>query len=459
MTKAEKYAAMAANNEAIAANVPKVYKAGQSSMVDESKLISKTVSGSYISVDDVSEIPHSVACKVTGVDKPEEVKVTRCGKNLCPEEVESGYYWDSSGTPTGANASYVRVKPFAVSPLTTYTISSNLSVYRVWFFGKGTGIKSVTGSGLSKNRFTTPENCDELRMSFYNTSGAADTVAFEYAQVEIGETVTPHEPYNGQTFTPTTDGTVEGITSVSPYMNIFSDTEGVNIEATYNKSYGMQTEYDRFWDAYQWNGTRVDYHQAFGGKGWRKENFKPKYDVIPNGADYLFYWFNFDNRFPKVDLKEVFEARGIKLDFSQGTASFYRSFYRSRISRVGVIDLSNNTTTSFSQFFYGSQVEDIEKFVVSETQDFSTAFEQCANLKHIVIGGTIGKKVNFQYSPLTLESAKSVINALKDYSGTDKAGTNTVTFSSTTCTLLDEAGAIFNGMIWDVYIDSIGWTA
>jgi hypothetical protein len=175
---------------------------------------------------------------------------------------------------------------------------------------------------------------------------------------------------------------------------------------------GKKAEYDAFWDAYQWNGTRVDYHQAFGGKGWRESNFKPKYDVIPIGADNLFFWFNYDGRFPKVDLKKVFEERGLKLDFSQGIASFYRCFYRSRILRVGVIDLSNNTTTSFSQMFYGSTVEEIEKFVVSETQDFSTAFEQCTELKHIVIGGTIGKKVNFKDSPLTKESITSIVEHL-----------------------------------------------
>ena len=45
-----------------------VYKAGQSSMVDQSKLIPKTVSGNYISLDDVSEIPHSVGCKVESVN-------------------------------------------------------------------------------------------------------------------------------------------------------------------------------------------------------------------------------------------------------------------------------------------------------------------------------------------------------------------------------------------------------
>ena len=44
----------------VAENVPKVYKAGQQSMVDESKIIEKTVSGSVIALDDVSEIPHEV---------------------------------------------------------------------------------------------------------------------------------------------------------------------------------------------------------------------------------------------------------------------------------------------------------------------------------------------------------------------------------------------------------------
>jgi len=49
----------------IAENQEKVYKAGQSSMVDESKIIEKTVSGEYISVDDVSEIPHDVKVNLT----------------------------------------------------------------------------------------------------------------------------------------------------------------------------------------------------------------------------------------------------------------------------------------------------------------------------------------------------------------------------------------------------------
>lgn len=62
MSIAEKLTTVAENQE-------KVYKAGQKSMVDESKIIEKTVSGTNIVViDDTSEIPHDVGCKLKSVN-------------------------------------------------------------------------------------------------------------------------------------------------------------------------------------------------------------------------------------------------------------------------------------------------------------------------------------------------------------------------------------------------------
>lgn len=43
------------------------------------------------------------------------------------------------------------------------------------------------------------------------------------------------EPYKGETYTPTADGTVEGISSLSPNMTLMTDTEGVVIECEYVK--------------------------------------------------------------------------------------------------------------------------------------------------------------------------------------------------------------------------------
>lgn len=67
------------------------------------------------------------------------------------------------------------------------------------------------------------------------TSGSSgDTATFKNVQLEIGKTATDFEEYKGKTYTPNADGTCN-VKSVSPFMQIFTDTEGVNIECEYNK--------------------------------------------------------------------------------------------------------------------------------------------------------------------------------------------------------------------------------
>ena len=44
--------------------------------------------------------------------------------------------------------------------------------------------------------FTTPENCNRLRISLINTSGNTDTIAFKWIQLELGSTATEYEPYH-----------------------------------------------------------------------------------------------------------------------------------------------------------------------------------------------------------------------------------------------------------------------
>lgn len=523
-----------------------VYSAGQSSMVDESKLIPKTVSGSYISVDDVSEIPHSVGCKVESV-------------NLCPEEVKSGRYYDAAPSASGADAGYIRILPFAVKPLTTYTFSSNLFAYSIWCCGADGGIERIGWANSYVRTITTPENCTELRISLINRSGAADTTAFEYAMLNKGTTALPYtpyvkpeevkvmrcgknlcggeafaekiansipeskidrenktvtlrdavasaflwwdkfepntrytvflkgknstttyynvtnitchftdgtyenlsifdgnnsqvcwtspagktisrikggyhaataifeydyvglfkgtlaledfEPYNGQTLTPATDGTVEGMTSVSPYMNIFSDTEGVNIEATYNKSYGMQTEWDRFWDAFQEYGKRVNYYQAFGfgdsasHSPWTNQNFKPKYPIKPRYVNNMFTNFGY-----RGDVTEAAE-----IDFSNAWAVYNIFVNCPWITRVGVINCTGMEEGGGALLNACTALETVDKFIFKSdgTQKMSSlTFTGCTSLKNIAFEGKANFDINFKDSPLSKASITSVINTL-----------------------------------------------
>ena len=52
-------------------------------------------------------------------------------------------------------------------------------------------------------------------------------------QIECGTTATDYEPYQEQNATATADGTVNGLTSVSPNMMLVPDTEGVIINCEY----------------------------------------------------------------------------------------------------------------------------------------------------------------------------------------------------------------------------------
>jgi len=187
---------------------------------------------------------------------------------------------------------------------------------------------------------------------------------------------------------------------------------------------GKKAEYDRFWDEFQNYGSRTDYHYSFAGKGWSRETFNPKYDIVVTGGDGMFMWFNWGSSKPAFDLKGHLENLGVKLDFSQCVASCYRPFYRTNISRIGVVDLSISST-SLASFFYGSTVSYVEKLIIPNnyTGDFNNTFYECSNLSSISFGGTIEKSIDFKYSPLNKESIKSVIDALSP-----TASGNTATF-------------------------------
>lgn len=61
------------------------------------------------------------------------------------------------------------------------------------------------------------------------------TAKIKNLQIEKGSTATPYEPYQGHTYTPTATGEVVGVTSLYPTTTLITDTEGVIIEAEYNR--------------------------------------------------------------------------------------------------------------------------------------------------------------------------------------------------------------------------------
>ena len=132
-------------------------------------------------------------------DNPVEIQsVGDYTKNLINESaitLSSGYWSDVDGHPLYNKSSYIMISSVKCNPNETYTLSSNLKIYTIWFFNNDTSISKTYRQNMVAT-FKTPENCNSLRISLVNTSGNTDTIAFKWIQLELGTAATEYEPYH-----------------------------------------------------------------------------------------------------------------------------------------------------------------------------------------------------------------------------------------------------------------------
>lgn len=185
---------------------------------------------------------------------------------------------------------------------------------------------------------------------------------------------------------------------------------------------GKKAEYDAFWDDFTVEGKNIPY--LFAGGGWCKDNFKPKRDFpITQG---IFYDHNYNNGKNRYDLAAHLEELGIKISKVVNTRD---AFNTARFTRIPELDLTTSidnklTSNTFNGMYY---LVTIDKLIVEEDRSFQSTFTQCNTLQNITFDGVIGRDISFSYSPLTVESMKSIITHLKNYAGTGDAGNYTLT--------------------------------
>lgn len=181
------------------------------------------------------------------------------------------------------------------------------------------------------------------------------------------------------------------------------------------KKEGKQEEYDRLWDALQYNGERTDYTYAFlnpssAQQVWTADHFKPKYSMHPTNLQNAFrYWVD-----GEVDFGALFTDRGLEFDTSN-CVSFLQTWQDSNgIVRMPVIDTSK--ATNLSRAFAMRNLVTFEKFIPPKTKlqyGINTAFNGCYALENIVVEGDILQDINFSYSSkLTHDSLLSILRAL-----------------------------------------------
>lgn len=193
-----------------------------------------------------------------------------------------------------------------------------------------------------------------------------------------------------------------------------------NLTRIFNK--GKEQSVYEWWDEYQ---NTNDYMYAFAGQNWTDDTYNPIRDI---------------------------EAT------TRSTSIFAYSDITD--TKVSVIIASNTSANKLKTFASASHLVTIRKFVVNELIDMSAQFGGCSKLLNLTIEGKIGTNANFQWSPLTLESAISVINALKNFNNPeDQSGmfTCTVQFADVTWGLLDADPHPSGDGTWRDYLAYIGW--
>lgn len=125
---------------------------------------------------------------------------------------------------------------------------------------------------------------------------------------------------------------------------------------------------------------------------------------------------------------------------------------------IGTLDLTNAIDISDMFLWGGGALTTVDNLIFgTKLKNTNNAF-YWAHVTDCKASGTIPVSISLASSPLTAESAITFINALADYSGTDKEGTQTLTLSATTKTNLENEGATApNGLTWLDYIGVKGW--
>ena len=174
---------------------------------------------------------------------------------------------------------------------------------------------------------------------------------------------------------------------------------------------GKKAEYDRFWDAVQNYGNRTNYNRGFCGMTWTDDNFKPKYDIRPNGQNSAYSLFGFA---AITDLVELLEKQGIVLDTSKASGLFGEMFANSSVTRIPTLDLtnaniSNGTTNMFANC---NRLKTIDKIIMSENTITYSMFNGVTALENVIFEGVIGYTIDFKSVPLSKDSIISIVNAL-----------------------------------------------
>ena len=206
------------------------------------------------------------------------------------------------------------------------------------------------------------------------------------------------------------------------------------------------------WKAITRNGKRTEWdggYTPFMYTDYSDIKF-PKPIVITGNAKRLFRLY----KGAKLPRKEDIDMTGVT------AVNEMFSFIYGISTTMEVPDYGIPTLSSYTSTYQESNIKKIELIRVTKDTTFSSTFGSCRYLAEVYFEGEIGQSISFSSSPLTVECVVHILQHLYDYSGTSDAGIKTLTLADSVKTRMAEQGAMteLDGMTYDAYISSKGWT-
>lgn len=217
---------------------------------------------------------------------------------------------------------------------------------------------------------------------------------------------------------------------------------------------GVNKGEGNIWDLITNYGNREFYEYGF--KFWGGESFNPPYKITPTSRSICMF----------EDTRKLKKIESAYLDLSQvtigngadATNNNYATFRRCS-SLEEIEDIGMPAGGYYQTFGWCPKLHTVAVMRCKKEGGYSSPFSNSPALKNITIEGKIGKSITFSYnSLLTIDSLKSIITALFDYSGTENEYTYTITLNNNCISTLETEGASSpNGNTWIEYIDDKKW--
>lgn len=180
------------------------------------------------------------------VDDFSTVEVSRYGKNLLSPDIASLDNWVDASFHFSANSllyylNSVEGQQHTIS-FKTKSLDETVTDYGYLYMFRSNDnwqtserVKNLVQVNVDYNPYTfTAEAGYEYALWWYSIYGKNIFEKYYDFQLEVGATATEYEPYiEPTTYTANADGTVEGVTSISPNMTLLTNNSDVVINANY----------------------------------------------------------------------------------------------------------------------------------------------------------------------------------------------------------------------------------